>query len=122
MHLDLTDEEARALARHLRDALDYSRYPFAPRRDPLKAILAKLDPPKPRPATVAAAASERRPPRRARSAAVRSNAHTHGRKPKLTDHQKREAIYGTLIQGKWNESETFEYRHSSTRIMGCLPV
>jgi hypothetical protein len=53
MHLDLTDEEARALARHLRDALDYSRYPFAPRRDPLKAILAKLDPPKPRPATVA---------------------------------------------------------------------
>ena len=48
MHLDLTDEEARALARHLRDALDYSRYPFAPRRDPLKAILAKLDPPSPK--------------------------------------------------------------------------
>jgi len=74
MHLDLTDEEARALARHLRDALDYSRYPFAPRRDPLKAILAKLDPPKPRPATVAAAASERRPPRRARCEEQRAHA------------------------------------------------
>ncbi len=49
MHLDLTDEEARALAHHLRDALDYARDPFAPRLDPLKSILAKLDPPAPRP-------------------------------------------------------------------------
>jgi hypothetical protein len=48
-HLELTDEEAAALARHLRDALDYARYPFAPRLDPLKAILDKLDPPAPRP-------------------------------------------------------------------------
>jgi hypothetical protein len=29
MHLDLTDEETAALARHLRDELDYARYPFA---------------------------------------------------------------------------------------------
>jgi hypothetical protein len=31
MHLDLSDEETAALSRHLRDALDYARYPFAPR-------------------------------------------------------------------------------------------
>jgi hypothetical protein len=45
MTLDLTDEEAAALTRHLREALDYARYPLAPRFDPLKAILAKLEPP-----------------------------------------------------------------------------
>jgi hypothetical protein len=49
MTLDLTDEEAAALAKHLLDAIDYARYPFAPRLDPLKAILAKLEPPAPRP-------------------------------------------------------------------------
>lgn len=48
MTLDLTDEEAAALRKHLREALDYTRYPFAPRLDPLKAILAKLEPPAPR--------------------------------------------------------------------------
>ena len=57
MNLDLTDEEPAALARRLREALDYARYPFAPRLDPLKAILAKLDPPKPQP--------EQLPPRKA---------------------------------------------------------
>lgn len=49
MNLDLTDDEARALAKHLRQAVDYDPYPLAPRLDPLKAILAKLDPPKPKP-------------------------------------------------------------------------
>jgi hypothetical protein len=49
MTLDLSDEEAAALTRHLREALDYARYPLAPRLDPLKAILAKLEPPKPQP-------------------------------------------------------------------------
>jgi hypothetical protein len=49
MTLDLTDEEAAALTKHLRQAIDYNPYPFAPRLDPLKAILAKLDPPAPRP-------------------------------------------------------------------------
>lgn len=49
MTLDLTDEEAAALARHLRQTLDYTRFPYAPRLDPLKAILAKLEPPKPAP-------------------------------------------------------------------------
>ena len=48
MTLDLTDDEARALTKHLRQAIDYDSYPLAPRLDPLKAILAKLDPPKPR--------------------------------------------------------------------------
>jgi hypothetical protein len=49
MTLDLTDEEAAALTKHLRQAIDYDPYPLAPRLDPLKAILAKLDPPAPRP-------------------------------------------------------------------------
>ena len=49
MTLDLTDEEAIALARYLRQKLDYDPYPLAPRLDPLKPILAKLDPPVPRP-------------------------------------------------------------------------
>ena len=49
MTLDLTDEEAAALTRHLRQTIDYTRFPYAPRLDPLKAILAKLEPPKPRP-------------------------------------------------------------------------
>jgi hypothetical protein len=49
MTLDLTDDEAAALARYLRGKLDDERFPFAPRLDPLKAILAKLDPPAPRP-------------------------------------------------------------------------
>jgi hypothetical protein len=49
MHLELTDHEAAALTKHLRQALDYYRYPFAPRLDPLKSVLAKLEPPKPLP-------------------------------------------------------------------------
>jgi hypothetical protein len=46
MELELSEEEARALARHLREALEYARYPYAPRLDPLKAILARLEPAK----------------------------------------------------------------------------
>jgi hypothetical protein len=34
MHLDLTDDEADALAKHLRQALDEARYPLAPRLKP----------------------------------------------------------------------------------------
>jgi hypothetical protein len=49
MTLDLTDDEAHALAKHLRQALEYDPFPLAPRLDPLKAILAKLDPPAPQP-------------------------------------------------------------------------
>ena len=50
MMLDLTDEEAEALAHHLREALDYTRYLFAPwLLDLLKSILAKLEPPAPGP-------------------------------------------------------------------------
>jgi hypothetical protein len=45
MTLDLTDDEAAALAKHLRHAIEYDPFPYAPRLDPLKAILAKLDPP-----------------------------------------------------------------------------
>ena len=50
MVLDLSDEEAAALTRHLRQALDYNPYPLAPRLDPLKVIPAKLEPPARRPA------------------------------------------------------------------------
>ena len=49
MTLDLTDDEAAALAKHLRQAIDDARYPLAPRLDPLKAILAKVEPPAPKP-------------------------------------------------------------------------
>jgi hypothetical protein len=47
--LDLTEDEKAALVAHLRHALEYDPFPFAPRLDPLKAILAKLDPPAPKP-------------------------------------------------------------------------
>ena len=40
MTLDLTEDEARALAKHLRQGLDYDPFPLAPQPDPLKAILA----------------------------------------------------------------------------------
>jgi hypothetical protein len=49
MTLGLTEDEARALIEHLRRALDADPYPLAPRLTPLKAILAKLDPPAPKP-------------------------------------------------------------------------
>jgi hypothetical protein len=49
MTLDLTDDEKVALVRLLRRAIDEARYPLSPRLDPLKAILAKLDPPAPQP-------------------------------------------------------------------------
>ncbi len=49
MTLDLTDDEARVLAKHLRRTIDDDPFPLAPRLDPLKAVLAKLDPPALRP-------------------------------------------------------------------------
>jgi hypothetical protein len=49
MTLDLTDEEAEALVRHLRSAIANDRFPLAPRHAPIKAILAKLEPPMPTP-------------------------------------------------------------------------
>ena len=44
---DLTDDEAQMLIRLVRRAIDDDRYLMAPRLDPLKALFAKLDPPKP---------------------------------------------------------------------------
>jgi hypothetical protein len=46
---DLTDDEVVTLARYLRQKLDDERFPLAPRLDPVKAILARLDPPAPQP-------------------------------------------------------------------------
>ena len=43
MTLDLTEDETAALVAHLRHALEYDPFPYAPRLDPLKAILAKLE-------------------------------------------------------------------------------
>ena len=40
---------AKAPIRALRKLIDDDRFPLAPRLDPLKAILAKLEPPKPPP-------------------------------------------------------------------------
>jgi hypothetical protein len=45
MTLDITDDEASALVRFLRRTFDEDPYRLAP----LRAILEKLDPPKPRP-------------------------------------------------------------------------
>jgi hypothetical protein len=45
--LTLTAEEREALIGLLRRAIDEARYPFSHRYDPIKAILAKLDPPWP---------------------------------------------------------------------------
>ncbi len=50
MTLDLTDDEKHALAGFLRSTIENARYPLSPRLAPLKAILAKLEPPGPRPA------------------------------------------------------------------------
>jgi hypothetical protein len=47
MTLDLTDDETAALVAHLKHALEYDPFPLAPRLDPLKAILAKLESPVP---------------------------------------------------------------------------
>jgi len=48
MMLDLTDDEKLALVAHLRHALEYAPFPYAPRPDPL--IRAKLEPaPQPEP-------------------------------------------------------------------------
>jgi hypothetical protein len=49
MTLDLTDDETAALARLLRRTIDEDRYPLSPRLAPLRAMLAKIEPPQARP-------------------------------------------------------------------------
>jgi hypothetical protein len=44
MHLDLSDEEAAALAQELHDIVENDRYPFSPRVRTLRAILDKIRP------------------------------------------------------------------------------
>ena len=49
--LDLTDKSERAMIALLRrDTIDFARFPYSARYEPLKAILAKLDPSAPPPA------------------------------------------------------------------------
>ena len=48
MVLDLTDDKRAAIVRLLKRTLDTDRYPLVPRLAPLKSILAKLEPPRPR--------------------------------------------------------------------------
>lgn len=47
--LDLTDEEKRALIGLLKRTLAEARYPYSRGYDPIKAILARLEPPQPGP-------------------------------------------------------------------------
>ena len=47
MITDLTDEEVGTLIKLVRRTIEEDRFPLSPRLDPLKAILAKLEPPKP---------------------------------------------------------------------------
>lgn len=47
--LDPTNAEERALVRLLRSTIDEACYPLAPRYDPLRTILAMLEPPPPQP-------------------------------------------------------------------------
>jgi hypothetical protein len=49
MTLDLTDDEAAALARLLRRTIADDPFPLSPRLSLLRAILEKLEPSKPRP-------------------------------------------------------------------------
>jgi hypothetical protein len=65
MVLDLSDDEAAALAQLLRRTINDDPYPLSPRLVPLKAILAKLDPPLP--------PSGSAPPLQARDAASTAN-------------------------------------------------
>jgi hypothetical protein len=44
MHLDLTQEETAALTQELHQIVENDRYPFSPRIQTLRAILAKLRP------------------------------------------------------------------------------
>jgi hypothetical protein len=43
-HLDLSDDEAAALMKELHEIIGNDRYPFSPRIQTLRAILAKLRP------------------------------------------------------------------------------
>ena len=52
--IDLTDAEHAAVTALIRRAIEQDKFPLAPRLDPLRSALAKLDP--------AAAAAHRRPP------------------------------------------------------------
>ena len=49
MTLELTAEEHQALVRLLRRSIDEDRFPLAPRHAPIRAVLAKLEPPAPQP-------------------------------------------------------------------------
>ena len=48
MNLELSETETDALRQLLRTTIDGDRFPLSPRLRPYKAILAKIDPPKPR--------------------------------------------------------------------------
>jgi len=47
MTFDLSDDEKLALTALLKRTIEEDRYPLSPRLHPLKAILAKLKPPRP---------------------------------------------------------------------------
>ncbi|HEY1864295.1 MAG TPA: hypothetical protein VGG77_11555 [Roseiarcus sp.] len=57
--IDLTDDELAAVAAAIRRLVAEDKFPLAPRLDPLRSALAKLEPKAPPPAT-----SPTKPPRR----------------------------------------------------------
>ena len=72
MHLDLTDEEPRALLKLLGETIEADRYPFSPRTRVQRDILAKFGEmgPKPPPTARAPTPEERNPRYRASTAAA----------------------------------------------------
>jgi hypothetical protein len=50
---ELSDDEHAALLSYLRQQLDAERYPLSPALRPIRAVLAKLEPPKPAGRTIA---------------------------------------------------------------------
>jgi len=63
--MDLTDAELAAIKKLIKRAIQEDRFPLSPRLDPLRAVLAKLNP-------AAAAALSRRPtPKSAKPATTR---------------------------------------------------
>lgn len=48
MLVDLSDQERATLAAFLHRLIDEARYPYAPALQPLRSVLAKLEPPAPR--------------------------------------------------------------------------
>lgn len=61
--IDLNDDELAALTAALRRLIEEVRFPHAPRLDPLRSALAKLEAPKAPPSAIGGKPVRRQPPR-----------------------------------------------------------